>query len=423
MKTFKKYKKIQKNKGAAMLVAVIFFLFISIAVSAGLVAPTVKEFAVAKDSVVSKQSYFLSESGVEDAYYRLNHALPISNSVTLSLGGNTVVTQITNSGYNEKTIISNGDVFNRKRKNEMILSTGTGIAFNYGIQTGQGGFSIYNATVVGNVYSDGSILGLHNDSTITGTAISSGPTGLIDNMNIGMVGAGNAQAHTVSDSIVQGTIYCQSGSGNNKICNTSLPDPEAVPMPITQEMIDQWKIDAALGGTVNGNLTISSPTQLGPKKITGNLTLNANVTLTGTVYVMGRIFTANGVHVSLSPSYGATGGIVLTDGYVDLSNNVIFEGSGTSNTFVMLVTTSDCPSAGCLGINALEIANNVGAVILIAQNGTAHINNRVTLNEIVANRIIMDNNAVVEYLSGLANTAFTSGPSGGWSIKTWKEIK
>jgi hypothetical protein len=416
------YKKIPKNKGAAMLISVVFFIFISLAISAGLVLPTVKEFKIAKDNIVSRQSYFLAESGLEDVYFRLNNAIPVGASSALTIGGNTVNTVVTNSGYNEKTILSEGSVSNLDRKNQIILSTGTGIAFNYGIQTGQGGFSIYNATVNGNVYSDGSILGLHNDSTIIGTAISAGPSGLIDNMNIGQSGQGNALAHTVSDSVVQGTIYCKSGSGNNKSCNTSLSDPDYVPMPITQEMIDQWKLDAVEGGVVSGNMTISSPTQLGPKKINGNLTVNANLTLTGTIYVTGRVIFSNNVHVSLSSGYGASGGILLTDGYVNLSNNVLFEGSGTANTFVMLVTTSHCP-VGCSGINALEISNNVGAVTLNAQNGTAHIDNNVTLNEIVADRIIMDNNAFVDYLSGLANTSFSSGPSGGWNIRSWKEVK
>lgn len=417
-----KKRKINKQSGATMLISVVFFLFLSLAITAGLVSPAVREFKISDDLTQSRQSFFLSESGVEDAYYRLKNAKPIGTSVFLTLNGNTVMTNIINSGYNEKTIFSLGDVASRNRKNQLILNTGQGIAFNYGIQAGQGGFDIYNATVNGNVFANGSVLGKHNDATVTGTVISAGQSGLIDNMNVGENGTGNAQAHTVNNSTVAGTIYCKTGSDNNKTCNTSLPDPDSIPMPVTQEMIDQWKVDAALGGTLNANLVIPNPQTLGPKKINGNLTINADLTLTGTVYVTGNIITANNVHVSLDSSYGPTGGILLTDSPINLSNNVIFEGSGSQNSYIMLLTTSFCPD-GCSGINALEIANNVGAVVLNAQNGTAHINNNVTLNEIVANRIVMDNNAVVNYLSGLANMSFTSGPSGGWNIKNWKEVK
>ncbi|MFA6274498.1 MAG: hypothetical protein WC662_05035 [Candidatus Paceibacterota bacterium] len=417
------FKKIKTNGGQAMLISVVFFLFISLATISGLVSPSVREFKIANDLIRSGQSYFLSESGVEDAYYRLKNAKPIGSSTSIILNGNTAITNITDSGYNEKTISSVGDVSDRERKNAVVVNAGQGIAFNYGIQAGQGGFSINKATVNGNVFANGSIIGTHSGNRINGTAISAGPSGLISAMNIGQNGTGNAQAHTINDSTVEGNLYCITGSGNNKVCNSSLPDPDPIPMPITQVMIDQWKADANINNdTVVGNLTISTPTQLGPKKITGNLTINANLTLTGTVYVVGNIITANNVHVSLSPSYGTTGGILITDGPVNLSNNVVFEGSGSANSYIMLLTTSSCPS-GCGSTYALEIANNVGAVILNAQNGTAHMNNNVTLNEVVANRIVMDNNAVVNYLSGLANMSFTSGPSGGWNIKNWKETQ
>jgi len=416
------YKKIKRNGGQAMLILVVFFLFISLAIITGLVSPSVRQFKVASDFIYSRQSFFLSESGIEDAYYRLKNAKPIGDSVALSLDGNIVTTNITDSGFNEKTITSSGDVFNRERKNEVVLSTGQGVSFNYGIQAGQGGFTMLNnAGVNGNVYSNGNIGGGSNGSFISGTAIAAGVNGTINRVTIGQSGIGNAWAHTISNSNVAGNLLCQTGSGNNKTCDTSQPDPEPIPMPITQEMIDQWKADAEVGGIVEGNLIISEATSLGPKKITGNLTINADLTVTDTIYVVGRIITANNVHVSLSPSYGASSGILLTDGPIDLSNNVIFEGSGTGNTFVMLITTSSCPS-GCGGTNALEIANNAGAVILNAQNGTAHLNNNVTLNEIVAEEISMDPNAVVDYLTGLANVSFTSGPSGGWNIKSWKEV-
>ncbi|MFH1608747.1 MAG: hypothetical protein ABH951_01860 [Patescibacteria group bacterium] len=418
-----KKRKINNQSGAAMLISVIFFLFISVAIIAGLVSPSVRGFQVASADLKSKSSYFLAESGVEDAYFRLKNAKPIGTSVEITLDGNTVTTDIIDSGYNEKTITSTGDVFNRNRKGEMKLTTGTGISFAYGIQAGTGGFSINKAIVNGNVFANGDIIGTHGDATIRGTAISAGAGGFIDNINIGNLdGTGIAQAHTVTDSTMLGNLYCQVGSGNNKICDTSLVDPDPVPMPVTEEMITQWKADAELGGVVTGDLIIADPTQFGPKKITGNLTINDDLTITGTIYVAGRIIFKNGVNISLSPSFGATGGIIVTDDYVDLSNNVIFEGSGSEGSYILLLTTSSCPD-GCSGIDAIGIYNNAQAVILNAQNGTAHIHNNVTLNEIVAKKIVMDNGAEVNYLTGLANTQFTSGPTGGWNINSWKEVE
>ena len=416
-----KFKKIKKNRGQAMIISVVFFLFISLAIISGLVSPSVREFKIANDLLKSSQSFFLSESAIEDSYFRLKNAKTIGSTNTVILGGYSATATITDSGYNEKTISSLGDVSSRQRKSELVLSTGTGVSFNYGIQSGVGGFVIGNATVHGNVYSNGTILG-SNGASITGSAFSAGASGLIDNIDVGEDGVGDAKAHTVQNSTIEGSLYCQIGASNNKSCDTSQVDPDMVGMPLTQAMTDQWKADAELGGIHIGNLTISSPTSLGPRKITGNLAINDDVTITGTIYVVGNITTDNGAEISLHGSYGATGGIIIADGRVRLNNLVKFYGSGSEGSYILLTTTSFCPT-DCSGINALEILNNVGAILVSAQNGTVHLNNNVELNEVVGNKIIIDNGAKVTYISGLANAAFTSGPAGGWNIKSWKEIK
>jgi hypothetical protein len=385
------------------------------------VSPAVREFKISNDLIKSRQSLALSESGIEDAYFRLKTAKPIASSTSLNLNGNTATTTITDSGYNEKTINTLGDVASRQRENKVVLSTGDGVSFSYGVQAGLGGFTIGNAAINGNVYSNGTIVGA-NGAIVTGSAFSAGASGLIDNVDVGQAGVGDARAHTVRNSNIAGNLYCQSGTGNNKACNTSQADPVATDMPITQAMFDKWKADAELGGVINGDLTISTPTIIGPKKITGNLAINNDLVIAGTLYIVGNITTNNGAQVSLDSSYGPTGGIIVTDGRVILSNNVEFAGSGSEGSYVLLATTSSCPS-GCSGLNALEILNNVGAILVSAQNGTVHLNNNVALNEVVGNKIIVDNNAEVTYVSGLASTLFTSGPSGGWSIKSWKEVK
>lgn len=405
--------------GAAMLVSVVFFIFIAIAIIGGLVAPVVREFKNANDSVLARQSYYLSESGVEDAYFRLKNAIPIDSSTILTLNGYSATTAITDSGHNEKTVVSLGDVNLRQRTTELILETGDGVSFKYGIQAGVGGFELGNAIINGNVYSNGTIVGA-NGATITGSAFSAG--GLIDNIDVGLSTSGEARANEVRDSNVGGNLYCQVGSGNNKPCNTSQANPAPVNMPITQAMIDDWKADAELGGTVTGDVTISTETTLGPKKIVGNLAINNDLVINGTIYVTGNITTNNNAEISLASSYGDTGGIIITDGRVVLSNNVQFFGSGQPDTYVLLVTTSICPT-GCSGNDAIDILNNVGAILVSAQNGTVHLHNNVSLSEVVGNKIVVNNNAVVNYTIGLANTSFTSGPSGGWNIKNWEEIE
>src|SRR3989338_10355702 len=105
--------RIKRNSGAAMLVSVVFFLFISLAIISGLVWPTVRQFKIANDLLRSHQSLFLSESGVEDAYFRLKNAMTVDlypSLEVLTLNYSTADTLITDSGYNEKTINTLGDV-------------------------------------------------------------------------------------------------------------------------------------------------------------------------------------------------------------------------------------------------------------------------------------------------------------------------
>ena len=101
-------RKINNQSGAAMLVSVIFFLFISLAIISGLVSPTVREFRNANVNLNSKKSYFLAESGGEDATYRIMNNMTIGESETITLGSNSVNTTITTLLGNVKQIVSLG---------------------------------------------------------------------------------------------------------------------------------------------------------------------------------------------------------------------------------------------------------------------------------------------------------------------------
>ncbi|MDO8183564.1 MAG: choice-of-anchor R domain-containing protein [bacterium] len=254
-----------------------------------------------------------------------------------------------------------------------------------------------------------------------------GLIGLIDNVDMGTDGTGDAYAHTVTNSSIVGALYCQSGSGNNKTCNPSKADPSPQPFPISDGNIVEWKTEAETGGTYNGNYVINDDTgTIGPKKIIGNLTIsnNATLTLTGTVWVTGTISLSNNSLVRLASGYGANSGVLITDSYVDISNNGTFAGSGTSGSYLMVLTTSDCPlSSSCNGHDAIHVANNAGTVILNAQKGTISFADNSGTKAVTAYRLVMENNAVVNYDSGLINQNFTNGPAGGFNISSWGETE
>ncbi|MEK7069239.1 MAG: hypothetical protein AAB945_00395, partial [Patescibacteria group bacterium] len=175
--------KINNQSGAAMLLAIISFLFISLAIISGLVSPSVREFRNTNVNFSSKQSYFLAESGSEDAIYRIIKNMAISESEIVTLDSNSATTTITSINNSTKQIVSLGDVLNHQRKTNVTLSTSVGVSFKYGIQVGNGGLEMSNSSkVIGNAYSNGNIIGT-NSARIQGTAIIGGPTGIIEGMD------------------------------------------------------------------------------------------------------------------------------------------------------------------------------------------------------------------------------------------------
>lgn len=578
-------KKMQKNRGAAMMIVVIFFLFISVSILIGIITPTVREFKIAGTIFNSKNSYFLAESGVEDALYRIKNNKQIGTSETIVLGSSSTTTTITTIGSNQKQIDSLGDTTSNQRKVSATLSTSAGVSFNYGVLVGQGGIDLNSGTINGNVYANGPITG-DSSSAITGTAISANSPSLVSDQSngtgtpssnvifgdasstqdvaqsfqvatssplnkvqfyikkignpsnatvkivsdssgspsttviasgtlsastvtasygwvdvsfttnplltigttywvvidagtssskyyilgansagyangLGKIGqqagtwnnttpsgldyyfgiylggvngliagssgsqynqlhvgtvSGTAQANTVNYTNATGTIYCQSGTGNNKSC-TSQTDPTYQSFPVSDANLTQWQADATAGGISTGNYTVgSSGATLGPKKIVGNLTVSngGTLTLTGTLWVTGNITLDGGALIQLSSTYGTNDGVIVSDGTITISGGGRATGSGTTGSYIMMLTTSSSSSAA-------SISGGAGAVIVYAQNGTITVSGGASLKEATGYRLSVGGGSSITYESGLTNNNFSSGPSGTWSVSSWKE--
>jgi hypothetical protein len=245
----------------------------------------------------------------------------------------------------------------------------------------------------------------------------SGNIGTIENVNVGTSGVGDAWANTISGGTVAGTKYCKVGDD----CNTSRLDPVAQAYPLSEGNITDWRADAFSGGVI-GSQTISSTKTLGPIKIDGDLIVNDVLNVSGTIWVTGNFFVGNKKTVQLAPDYGGNSGIIIVDGKTTLENNSIFSGSGlATSSYVMLVSTSNCDYANCDNKYAIDVSNNAGAVILNAQKGTINFNNNSGAKSAVANKIILENGATITYEKGLIDVNFSSGPSGAWSIDSWRE--
>lgn len=367
--------------GQAMMVATMFFLVVSITIIFGLVGPIVRQQKIVSQLMFSRQSYFLAEAGVEDVVYRLREGETVGTTEILSLAGSSATTVTTDTSEG-KTVTATGDVKETVRKVETELLLGTGAAFHYGIQVGTGGINLSNnAGVNGNVYSNSNITG-SNGSFITGDALAVGSVTGVDV-------SGQTQTGVSSQSF-----------------------------PIADAQITEWKDEVAVGGTVGGQTLSGTNNVLGPKKIQGNLTLsnNSKLRVTGTLWITGNLTLNNGAELELDSGYGTEDGLIIVDGVSTLSNGAVFEGSGTSGSYIMLLSTNSTGSA-------IVLSNNAGAVILYAANGTVELSNGAAVKQITAKTIELSNNATITYEQGLINAAFTSGPSGGYEISTWKEVE
>lgn len=567
----------QHQKGNALIITILLFVAIATSISMGLAAPTISAVKSSKDSLESKRSYAIAESGVEDVFYRVRNVKQVSSTEYLTIGDQSTTTSLTDLGGDKKQIVSLGDSNDRNRTIAVTVQKGAGASFVYGMQGGQGGITMANGSQVnGSVYSNGPITG---SGTITGSATSAnsaslyadqqngtgtptndivfgdtsgnqdvaqsfqitapepinkvqfyikkvgapsnltvklvtdntgspgttilgsgslsassvsttygwadvtlsssaqlndgvtywivldgstssskyyviggntgygsglakigqygstwsntspsgldiyfkvylgGLTGLISGISVGSAGVGNVYSHTVNSSTIVGVNYCQTGSGNNKACNTTLPDPVAVDMPISEANILEWKEAASDGGTYTGNYTVNGTTVVyGPKKIIGDLTItnNAVLTLDGTLWVTGNVDISNNGTVNLAAWYGSSSGALIVDGTVTIGNNANFGGSGTSGSYILILSTSTSTSA-------ITLENNSGAVLLYAANGTVSVSNNAGAAGINGYRINLNNNATVTYQTGLANANFVNGPGGTWNSTAWVE--
>lgn len=241
----------------------------------------------------------------------------------------------------------------------------------------------------------------------------------IEGVTIGDSSSGTGRANVFVSATIHGS------SCPSQYC--IIDNPAIQNLPISTEVIQDWRNEAEAGGVCgppqcdsSGNLSVTDTVSIGPKKIPGNLTFSNGATLivTGTLWVVGDITFENNCTVRLSAGYGTLSGVVVGDDDITVSNNCSFDGSGTSGSYIMLLSDKNIPSS-----NAITVSNNSLGVIYYAPRGRIHFSNGATAKEATAYGITLDNNAIITYESGLANIQFSSGPSGGYDIKHWKKVE
>ncbi len=410
---------LRNNPGFIAVLATFLVLISLSAVLFNLTELVIAQHLASNNIIRSTQAYFMAESGVEDAILRIRNNMQLPSTYILSLGDNLETSVVvTDPISSSRTITSAGEDSDMFRAVTTVHNlSGDEVNFFFGAQVGNGGLTMdNNSEVQGNVFSNSSIIGT---GRITGEAIVALNGNKIENMIID----GDAYVHTCVNTDVGGTLH--DVSGGRVGCTASSTEelteeiqPES--LPISASQITQWKDDAEAGGTYFGDYNLTEATAtIGPLKINGNLSLDNDVvlTLTGTVWVTGNITLSNNAIIELDrPEYGFNSGVLLADGVIDLSNNVIVRGSGEDGSYIMLLTTNSANPA-------LIVSNNAEAGIFYASNGFIEISNNVELREATAYGLHLNNNAVIQYDVGIANMLFSSGPGSGWGVENWQETE
>jgi len=389
-------------------------------------------------TVASTQALSLAEAGMDQAAYQLNQSASYTGEANTALGGGVFTVTISNIDSSTKLVTSTGSVPNStsplatKTIKAKVSINSAAIAFHYGIQAGNGGFELENqSSVTGNVFASGSVTG-SSQNDISGDVISSGASGLV----YGIHAAGSVYAHTIGNNskstLIDKDAYYATTKTNTTVSGIShpnSPDQATTSLPISDDQISAWEAIAAAGGTAicsGGSYNISSGSvTLGPVKIPCDLTISnsAVVTIQGHLWVTGNIIVQNSAEVKMATSLGANNVAIIADDPTDqlngstitVANTASFQNSGTAGSYVFLISQNKSAETGGEKA-AFNLSNSASALVAYAAHGLIPLANSVSLKEVTAYEIKLQNQANVVYDTGLPSAVFQSGPGGSWSF-------
>lgn len=425
------------ERGYIILLALIF-AGIFATVSTALVGYITSYGRAERMTVAAAQALTIAEGALDNAISQLNQNPAYTGESNTTLGDGTFTITVSTIDTEMKRITATGYVPNSatpaaiKTVQANIGINTTSISFHYGIQAGNGGFFMDNsARVIGNVFSSGSVIGT-SENDILGDVVSSGPTGRV----YGIRADGSVYAHSIGNSSQHTTIekdaYYYSTKTNTTVRGTShsgSADQSDVSLPISDEQIAEWEAMAEAGETavcIDGSYSISSgDVTIGPMKIPCNLNISntAVVTIAGHIWATGDVIVQNSAKVKMAAALGATNVAIIADKPSDqinssrmlVKNTATFENSGTPGSFVFLISQNRSAEAGG-EIEAFSLSNSASALVAYAAHGLIPLANTISLKEVTAYKIHLQNSATVTYDTGLPSAVFQSGPGGSWNF-------
>lgn len=372
-------KKIKGNAWVGLLLLLVFIITIGLT----LLSQTLNTITQTKKAAQITLAQTIADSGVDLAIAKLNQ--------TNGLYGGENNYQISTSGTIDVTVSPTGnpelrDVFvksyvpsksNPKSTREVrarvtAKPNGDTISFQYAVQVGDDGLSMNpNSVINGTVFSNGLING---SGTINGDTWANG---------------------TITGVTINGSRYT--------------PVPKQ-PMPSIN--VEAWKSEANRNNDAITTTTYNQTSgNLGPKRINGNCNFS-NIRITGPVYCTGAI--EIGGTISIDPSFGSNGTVVLADGAINNNKATILDTGATPKGYVLFITNSTDYNA------ALTLGTGSSGGVFLAVNGGVTVNPHCTPVIIVAKRFNMNPNSTLTCTAGLGSVSFVNGPGGGWRPLEWQ---
>jgi len=427
---------IYKNqKGQIFVVGLVFFA-IMIIFSGAILVYVSTYIKAERQNIAKEQAMQLAEAGIDKAAYELNHNSSYTGESNTVLGnGNfTVTVSEIDSGHkrvtSDATVSYSGGKIARSTIKATLAINSTVISFRYGIQAGNGGFSLANtSSITGNAFSTGPVIG-SGSNYIHGDVISAGSGGWV----YGIHSTGNVFSHTIGKSSTDTTIdknAYYTTITNTTVTGTKHPgssDQGPAPLPISDAQIQTWENDAAAGDTIStcdgsGNYNITSDMSLGPKKIACNLVVkSATLTATGPLWVTGNITTQTGSTIQMDSSLANQNVAIIADnptdkegsGIITISQQSTFKGSGSSGSFVFLISQNNSAETGGSTV-AISQGQGASALVAYASHGLITMGQSANVKETTGYKIALSNSANVTYDIGLPSTLFEAGPGASWT--------
>jgi hypothetical protein len=387
------------QKGFAAILIIFILGLVSLSVACGLILTGSNESQGARSGVFGMKAFYIANSGIEEAIYKIMNdpsygygsvktfQLPINpavinkNFAKVSVTGTQFTRNIDSVAATADNYLSSihAEVFNDK-------------VIENAVQAGDGGVEIENnAFVLGNVYSNASVIGVKN--------------------NCGNVDGSVTAVGSISNiCITNGTAYD----------NNSVPQPGKIDFPYSDDDILKFQNNPPITKTVTGDCYVGGSTsdcskslgndvyEIGDQKIIGNLKIDPKVKelqISGPVLVIGvtPIPKIKFPNVNLTSNDNTT---FMIPGNMEIQSGTIFSNkSSEGKSILFMISTSD--SIDCITSPAMDFRSNIKAdhTVFFARNGCIYIKSGAGDNDTVAfmgYKIYVQTNTTINYDSALS---------------------